>query len=172
MCSINLFELLQVNTCRHSFSLFLAVDPTALPLLVCPESVSASPIQKFLFPHQTHSDKEQVCPAASAFHRTTQTARLWQVLAFWRGMKRFTATTLVLKIDGDFDDGINVFLFSTLHLSLWTEQIFRIWLAVFLWWTRHCSACFEACLCGFSAIFWCLTVSTKEIQTDSDAGSL
>ncbi len=90
------FNLCQVKPRRH-WCVFLAVGPTTLPLLLCPENVSASPVQKFLFPYQTQPDKEQVRPAAVAFHSATEAATLWWAALFWGENGKITATSVLHK---------------------------------------------------------------------------
>ena len=60
-------ELCQANPCRH-WCVFLAARPTALALLLCPESVSTSPVQKFLSP--TNSSWQRTFMPAATHWRT------------------------------------------------------------------------------------------------------
>lgn len=66
---------------------FLAVGPTLLPLFLCPESDSISPVEKSVFPQQNHPDTEQICPKAS-IHSTTHAAKLWLGFLGWSKKKK------------------------------------------------------------------------------------
>lgn len=88
---------------------FLAVGPTALPLLLCPESVSASPVQKFLFPLPNSSWQRTSMPRSNGFSQCNtgcETLTGWSIFGWkWKDLQPPVYFCVMRqRIDCDFYD--------------------------------------------------------------------
>lgn len=126
--------------------------------------------RSFFSPYQTHPDKEQLCPAAMAFHNTTQDCNiLTRPGHFLRvKMKRFTATS---EFRREQTDEFDVCIKAILCLPPYIYNAYELGTS---WgWLLLLSCVFLVVLCTLEVIFWwvgcCLeALNATQIESNFD----